>query len=231
MTENAAAPRRLLYLDAFRGFTMVAMIGSGFGLLYLRSHPLLGALARQFDHAAWEGLTAWDLVMPFFLCVVGAVMPVSFAKRWAAGESWWRSFDHVLRRSVLLFAWGAFERSVQSGKPTFDILSVLTHIAVAYFIAFLLLKASWRTQAAAALAILIAHWALYQFAQAPAVAGPFVRDANIGSYIDRMLFGRTWPGAYTSLNMLAETVNVLAGALVGRLYGKIRRSLRNRQAP
>jgi predicted acyltransferase len=217
MNESAATPQRLLYLDAFRGFTMVCMIGSGFGLLHLRRDPVLGALARQFEHAAWEGLTAWDLVMPFFLCVVGAVMPVSFARRRAAGESWWKSFGHVLRRSGLLVAWGIFERSVQTGKPLFDILSVLTHIAVAYLIAFLLLRASWKVQAGAALGILIAHWVLYQFAQGSGITGPFIRDANVGSFVDRMLFGKTWSGSYTCLNMIGETVNVLAGVLVGRM--------------
>jgi len=217
MSASAPPPQRLLYLDAFRGFTMVVMIGGGFGLLHLRQHPILSGAARQFEHTGWEGLTAWDLVLPFFLCVVGAVMPVSFAKRRAAGESWAASFGHVLRRSALLIAWGFFERSMQTGKPLFDILSVLTHIGVVYLLAFLLLEASWKTQAAAALAILAAHWGLYQFVQVDGIAGPFVRDANVGSLVDRMIFGRTWSGSYTSLNILAETVNVLGGVLAGRL--------------
>ena len=29
----------------------------------------------------------WDLIQPFFMFIVGVVMPYSFARRWARGES------------------------------------------------------------------------------------------------------------------------------------------------
>jgi len=38
-------------------------------------------------HAEWNGLTATDLVFPFFLSIVGVAMPFSFEKRIQAGAS------------------------------------------------------------------------------------------------------------------------------------------------
>jgi predicted acyltransferase len=217
-TPPSATPvERLYFLDAFRGFTMLCMFGNGFGLRHFNQHPAIGAVAYQFTHAAWEGLTAWDLVMPFFLFVVGAVMPVSFAKRWAAGETWRTSFVHVLRRCALLVLFGLFARSIQAGKPVLDLINVLPHIAFAYLIAFLLLRRSWQTQAAAAVGFLAAHWAIFQFVTAPGVLGPYVKDANIGTYLDMLILGKNWPGSYATINGLCSVANVLAGLLAGRL--------------
>src|SRR6266853_1611105 len=84
----AGIPDRLVSLDAFRGFTMICMIGEGFGLLAFQI-----GLANQFRHADWDiaipsGMHFWDLIQPFFMFIVGAWMPFSFARREAAGERW-----------------------------------------------------------------------------------------------------------------------------------------------
>ncbi len=216
-TEQPANSQRLYFIDAFRGFTMVCMFGNGFGLRHFNQHPVIGAVAYQFTHAAWEGMTAWDLVMPFFMFVVGAVMPSSFSKRWAAGEPWRTSLIHVLRRCALLVLLGLFARSIQAGKPVLDLINVLPHIAFAYLIAFLVLRGSWKVQAATAVGFMAAHWAIYQFVTAPGVVGPYVKDANIGSYLDKLILGMNWPGGYATLNGLCSVANVLAGVLTGRL--------------
>ncbi len=196
---------------------MLCMFGNGFGLRHFNQHPAIGAVAYQFTHAAWEGLTAWDLVMPFFLFVVGAVMPVSFAKRWAAGEAWRTSLIHVLRRCALLVLLGLFARSIQAGKPVLDLINVLPHIAFAYLIAFLLLRRSWQMQAGAAVGFLAAHWAIFQFVSGPGVVGPYVKDANIGTYLDMLILGKNWPGSYATINGLCTVANLLAVLLTGRI--------------
>jgi predicted acyltransferase len=155
--------------------------------------------------------------MPFFLFVVGAVMPVSFAKRWAAGEAWRTSLVHVLRRCALLVLLGLFARSIQAGKPVLDLINVLPHIAFAYLIAFLLLRRSWQMQAGAAVGFLAAHWAIFQFVSGPGVVGPYVKDANIGTYLDMLVLGKNWPGSYATINGLCSVANVLAGLLAGRM--------------
>ena len=67
-TAEALKPRpgavRYLSLDAYRGMIMILLVSVGFGFGALDNHPILGFIARQFDHVAWEGTVFWDLVQP-----------------------------------------------------------------------------------------------------------------------------------------------------------------------
>jgi predicted acyltransferase len=221
---------RAYSIDAFRGFTMLFMLGEGFGLLYFRNSPFLGPVANQFTHANWSGfMHFWDMIQPFFMFIVGLVMPLSFGKRWASGETWSQSFRHVLRRCALLILFGLIARSIQAGRPTVDVINVLAQVAFTYFVAFLVLRKSWRVQAATAAAFLAAHWALYQFVSAPGVLGPWVKDANIGWWLDRTVLGKNWSGSYATINCLSSTANTIFGVLCGELLSQpwpIRRKLR-----
>lgn len=209
--------QRLYYLDAFRGFTMVCMFSTGFGLPFFASDPWLGAFARQFEHEPWEGMRFWDLIQPFFMFIVGTSMPVAFGRRWAAGETWMRSFHHVVRRCVLLVFWGLIARSIQAGQPTLDLINVLAQVSFTYFVAFLLLRRSWRVQAAAAFGLLALHWALYQFAPLAGLPGPWTRDANFGSWLDQAVLGKTWRGSYATINCLSSAANTIFGMMAGAL--------------
>ncbi len=210
-------PRERLYsLDAFRGFTMIWMISEGFGLQPFLQHPLVGPLARQFTHAEWVGVHAWDLIQPFFMFIVGAAMPFAFSKRWSAGERWTVSLGHVLKRCALLVFWGLVARSIRAGEPTLDLINVLAQIAFAYLVAFLALRWRWQAQLVAAFALLAGHWALYCFSSAPGVTGPYDITANIGWWIDRTLLGRNY-GAYATINCVSSSANTLFGVLAGRL--------------
>lgn len=215
--EKFPAPERVYSIDAFRGFTMVCMIAEGFGLLYFLNHPILGSIAGQFRHAEWHGMTAWDLIQPFFMFIVGAVMPISFVRRWAAGESWGQSLVHVLRRCALLIAFGLLARSIQAGRPVIDLINVLAQVAFTYFVAFLVLRKNWKFQGAAALGLLAVHWAAYQFASAPGIQGPWVRDANLGWYLDNLILGKTWGGSYTTINCVSSAANTIFGVMAGAM--------------
>ena len=216
------APSRLLSIDAFRGFTMICMIGEGFGLLHFRDNPIIAPIAAQFQHVAWNiaipwDLHFWDLIQPFFMFIVGAVMPISFARRWAAGEPWSRSLLHVLRRSALLIVFGLIARSVQANKPVIDLINVLAQIAFTYLVAFLILRKNWKVQGAVALGLLALHWAIYQFVSAPGVQGPWVKDANIGWYLDRLILQKNWGGSYATINCLSSAANTIFGVMAGEL--------------
>ena len=69
----------------------------------LEHYPNWAWLAKQVDHAAWEGCTFWDLIQPAFTFMVGAAIsgdPVmiafyqsgdpylTFAKRVGAAPEW-----------------------------------------------------------------------------------------------------------------------------------------------
>jgi len=63
---------RVLSLDAFRGFIILAMISRP-SLPSAERHPSLAWILTQFDHAEWEGATFWDLIQPAFMLMVGMV--------------------------------------------------------------------------------------------------------------------------------------------------------------
>src|ERR1044071_4064330 len=94
-----APAARLLSLDAYRGFIMLLLVSEGFGFGVLKSHPGWTWLAAQFDHAAWEGCTFWDLIQPAFTFMVGVAMPFALARRRAEGASAPDLFKHVLWRA------------------------------------------------------------------------------------------------------------------------------------
>ena len=86
----AVAATRVVSIDALRGFDMFWIIG-GYRivplLLLLLVDPLPDWLAYQFDHPDWVGFSAWDIIMPLFMFIVGAAMPFSFARRIEQGQS------------------------------------------------------------------------------------------------------------------------------------------------
>ncbi len=225
MTAAAINPRpgqiRLLGLDAFRGFTMVMMIAEGFGIRYFRDNPWIAPVAAQFTHIDWNfhawQMHFWDLIQPFFMFIVGVVMPVSFARRWAGGELWKKSLLHVLKRSALLILCGLLARSIQANRPVVDLINVLAQIAFTYLVAFLVLRKPWPTQLGFALGLLAAHWALFEFAVAPGVTGAWVKDANIGWFLDKAMLGKNWGGSYVTINCLSSAANTIFGVMAGEL--------------
>lgn len=104
---NAAEPallarpagNRLLSLDVFRGLTIAGMI--------MVNNPGSGKYKyAQLGHADWHGWTPTDLVFPSFLFIVGVAMTFSFDKRLSQAFSRLRLFEHVLRRTIILFCLG-----------------------------------------------------------------------------------------------------------------------------
>jgi predicted acyltransferase len=90
---------RLVSLDLFRGITIA-------GMILVNNPGSWGALYSPVKHADWNGLTPTDLVFPFFLFIVGVALPFSFDRRRAQGASRLRLFEHVVRRTLILFLLG-----------------------------------------------------------------------------------------------------------------------------
>lgn len=71
--------QRLISLDAFRGFVMLLMASSGFGLAQMaKLHPdswLWQQISHQVSHIAWQGCALWDLIQPSFMFMVGVAVP------------------------------------------------------------------------------------------------------------------------------------------------------------
>ncbi|MFO7903468.1 MAG: hypothetical protein R6U98_12460, partial [Pirellulaceae bacterium] len=53
-TEEAEGPRRLVSLDAYRGFIMMVLAAAGFGIYKLTQLPADAAVWNQLDYDLWQ---------------------------------------------------------------------------------------------------------------------------------------------------------------------------------
>jgi predicted acyltransferase len=95
------------------------------------------------------GLTATDLVAPFFVFIVGIAIPLSKGRR---GQEWWR---HVLVRTVMLILAGVLYISLILGLSWW--WGILQAIGVAYFMGAASMKLSRPLRWAAIAALLALH--------------------------------------------------------------------------
>src|SRR5205807_7013451 len=114
------------------------------------SHVMAG-----LAHARWHGLTAADLVFPFFLVMVGVSMAFAFAQRRP-------THARILRRSALLFALGFCLNAFPHFDPAeVHIMGVLQRIALVYLLASLIaLHVPGRAQFVLGAGLLLGYWAL-----------------------------------------------------------------------
>jgi heparan-alpha-glucosaminide N-acetyltransferase len=225
LTEPAAAPARppasassrLTSLDAFRGFIMLILASSGFGLAVLKNYPDWTWLANQFDHAAWQGCTFWDLIQPAFTFMVGVAMPLAIARRHAEGATNSQIFRHVLSRAFLLIVISNIYSNWGTTKPlSFQLINVLCQIAIGYVLCFLITRLPFKAQAITAAATLAGYWAL--FVAFPGPDGPFSQTGNIGAVLDLKLLGYNYSGFYTTLNSIGNAMTILFGCWTGLLF-------------
>ena len=164
---TAAVSSRLVSLDAFRGFIMLAMASAGFRLVEIARHehfsdcPVMQALAYQTEHVSWRGCAFWDLIQPAFMFMVGAAMAYSYAGRQARGQSYGRMFAHSLYRAVVLVLLGVFLTSNWSSQTEWVFTNVLCQIGLGYPLLFLVWNRPLRWQLVAAALILAGDWALF----------------------------------------------------------------------
>jgi predicted acyltransferase len=217
--KSVKAAGRLGSLDAYRGFIMLLLASSGFGLAVLANHPGWGWLAYQVDHSEWEGCTLWDLIQPAFTFMVGVAMPFAFANRLAKGATQGQILRHVVSRAVLLIVlsniysnWG----SPQTRPLVFQLINVLCQIAFGYVICALILRLRFPFQVAVAVAMLAGHWALFVIFPGPGGVA-FSQTGNIGDWLDLKLLGHSYSGNYTTLNAVGNAVTILFGCWTGML--------------
>ncbi|MBN2024195.1 MAG: DUF5009 domain-containing protein [Pirellulales bacterium] len=233
----AAAPpsERVLSIDALRGFDMFWITG-GHGILVavatLFVFPLPDWFEYQINHPDWIGFSAWDMIMPLFLFVVGAVMPFSFAKRMAAGQGRVQLYRKVVIRTLVLFVLGMAAQGnlCDCNLDTLHIFSnTLQAIAMGYlFSAILLIETPLVVQILATGGLLAGYWALMTQVPIPDLvagnpahpAGTLTEDVNFAMYVDKLVFGRfqdqtTYTWIVSSLGFIATTMlGVFAGKLL-----------------
>lgn len=169
--DSPPKPERLVSLDAYRGFVMLAMVSGGLGIGHVAEHypdnRLLQFLDYQLSHVAWVGCSFWDLIQPSFMFMVGVAMPYSYASRVARGDSSARIAIHVLWRALVLVLLGVFLRSNGSEFTRWTFEDVLSQIGLGYAFVYLLLGRGLRVQCVAVAGILLGYWLAFSLYPVP----------------------------------------------------------------
>jgi len=189
------------------------------GLRALAPNTLTNGLVYELSHTDWQGLRFLDLIWPSFMLMTGMSLPLSYAKR-SLTHTHRQIFMRVLRRFIVLFLLGSLRESISFNHPyLIELSSALQPIAVAYLAAFLLVRKSWRVQAAVGAGILIFYALLLAFVPAPGVpAGSYARDSNLVLWTDLATVGRVLPEHWgTVISTLPTISTTILGMLIGEL--------------
>ena len=221
-SEPAAGSQRLVSLDAFRGWTMFWIVGGGAlvaGLQALSPNAAINGLVYELNHTDWQGLRFYDLIWPSFMLMTGMSLPFSYAKR-SLTQTHHQILMRVLRRFAVLFLLGSLRESIHFNHPYLvELSSALQPLAVAYLAAFLLVRKSWKFQAAAGAGILVFYALLLGFVPAPGVAaGSYDRNANLVLWTDLATVGRVLPEHWGTVIC---TIPTIATTILGMLLGEL----------
>ena len=224
--------KRLLSIDALRGFDMFWILGaeSLFAALFIVTGcPVLAVFAEQMQHTAWHGFRAYDLIFPLFIFLSGVSLGIA-AKSLSNYEP--EKAKSILysgiKRLVLLISFGIlYNHGWGGGIPaSFDgirYVSVLGRIGIAWFVAAMLVwYVSERTQWFVAGGILIGYWLLLTFVSIGEYGGgDYSANGALNAWFDiNLLPGITYQQLAIDpeglLSNVSSIVNALAGVFIGR---------------
>lgn len=214
----SGAPARLVSLDAFRGFTIAAMV--------LVNNPGdWSSLYSQLEHAEWNGWTFTDWIFPFFLFIGGVSMALSLGRLAHAGADKPALLRKLAKRAALIFLIGFVLNLI----PGFDfgtvrIPGVLQRIAMCTLLAApIVVYCTWRAQLVWIAALLAIYSVLMLCVPVPGIgAGVLEPGKDFGAFIDRLLMdGHLWAHSKTwDPEGLLSTMPALCSQLLGVLAGR-----------
>lgn len=223
----ADTSKRLLSIDALRGFDMFFILGLA-SLITAVCNLFPGgadcAIARNMTHVAWDGFRHHDTIFPLFLFISGMTFPFSYAKQIEKGHTRAQIYGKIFWRGFALVVLGLIYNGLFDLKfSTLRYCGVLQHIGLAWMGAALLFinfKAS--TRAIIAGVILVGYWLLLRFIPAPdmpAGTDPFSIEGNLVGYIDRNIVpGKLYQDIFDPegiLSILPAIVTAMLGAFTG----------------
>lgn len=225
----AAPAARIYSIDALRGFDMFWITGGRemlLGLAALTTGGIPATLQYHVDHPEWTGFSAWDMIMPLFLFIVGAAMPFSFGKLTEGTPDYPRIYLKLVRRMALLWIFGMMvQGNLISSITSMDFSELhlysntLQAIASGYLIAAIaLLHLPKWGQAALCVALVLSYWLLLSFVPVPGHgAGQITPDGNLAMYVDEQLLGHFRDGTHYTwiLSSLGFGATVLLGVFAG----------------
>ncbi len=181
---------RVLSLDVLRGFDLFMLVGLQpvlWQILSKKDLSLFGTpLLSLIDHAAWEGFTPWDLVMPLFMFMSGVTIPFSLPKYINKGT--YTLWSRILKRVLILYLLGMV---VQGNLLALDINRIyfysntLQAIAIGYLLTIpIALYLKPRYQIIAIITLLTIY------AVPMHLFGDWSRDGNFAAIVDNYILGR-----------------------------------------
>ncbi|WP_026998122.1 acyltransferase family protein [Flectobacillus major] len=225
-------PKRLISLDALRGFDMF-WIMSGEHIIHALAEtthiPLFEWMSEQLHHTAWNGITFYDMIFPLFLFIAGASMPFSMQKK--VSESSVKAayqLPHVakkslylsmLKRTIILILLGVVVNGLfkWNGYEQTRIASVLGRIGLAWFFAGIIyLNFDTTKQIYWFIFILVGYWLIMKYVPVPGFgAGVLTKEGSLESYIDRILLpGRLHSKVHDPEGILS-TIPAIGTAMLG----------------
>jgi len=225
----ASEVRRILSIDAFRGFVMVLMLAEAMRLWTLAAaYPastFWALVAFNTTHVPWRGCSLHDLIQPAFSFLVGAALPFSIASRQAKGQSFGRMLAHAAWRSLALIFLGIFLRSLERRQTYWTFEDTLTQIGLGYTFLFLLAFTRLRTQIVVCAAILIGFWTAFVLypAPGPGLFAHFAKNTNVSWAFDVWflnLFPRERPfvansGGWSTISFIPTLATMMLGLWAG----------------
>ena len=213
---------RLLSLDAFRGFTIAAML--------LVNNPGDWAhLYSQLAHAKWNGWTFTDWIFPFFLFISGVSLTLSLSRQSQAGAAPAALLLKLSKRAAVVFLIGL----ALNLYPIFDFSSVripgvLQRIALCTLLAGpIVLWFNWRQQCGWVVTLFALYSVLMLRVPVPDAAGVIgvgvlEPGRDVGAFVDRWLLnGHLWSASRTwDPEGLVSTLPALGNLLLGVLAGR-----------
>jgi predicted acyltransferase len=226
-TQNKPETKRLLSLDALRGFDMFWIMGGEaifITLASLTGWPFLQWWAGQLEHMKWNGFHFYDMIFPLFLFIAGISFPFSMAKRYHGTENRKALYWHVIKRGLLLVLLGiVYNNAIQFDFGNLRYGSVLGRIGLAWMFAALIFmntKFNWRV--IWFWAILLGYWFLLLLFPAHDLGStnPFSMEGSLAGYIDRLLMpGKLYLGVHDPEGILS-TLPAISTALLGMFTGE-----------
>ena len=230
MNDQPTTPRRLVSLDALRGFDMFWILGAeglAEALHEADQAPWAQFVSTQLMHVEWAGFRFLDLIFPLFVFIAGASLVFSLTK---AIETHGRGYAvrKLIVRAVVLHIIGLiYYGGISDGIENIRWVGVLQRIAIAYLFAGLLFCCtSTIVRAVVTVLILVGYWALVCFVAPPGgevdltQAGP---EHNIVNWFDyQYLPGFKWDGTHDPEGVLSN-LPAIATCLLGVFAGQLLR--------
>ncbi len=217
--------KRLISLDALRGFTIAAMV-------IVNDPGSWSYVYSPLEHSEWHGCTITDLVFPFFLFIVGISIALAYSKRLDASVPIKSLYRKIIIRSVNIYLLGIFLWL----WPEFDFSAirwtgVLPRISVVFLVcALLFLNTNWKQQVKIGATILLLYWIIMAYIPVPGIGKSdlSVPGMNWANYLDKLLLpGVLWEGIWDPEGILS-TFTAIASGITGMLIGKLYLSVKDK---